>query len=89
MQVGEAMVLGAFLCPGGVQELECKAVCPDAGFERLNVVTGAGRAAVALDRPERGARRRFKAVLGTDAPVRPGQRVVVEFFHPGEQAGAR
>jgi hypothetical protein len=88
MQVGEAIVLGASARPEGVQELVCKTVCPDAGFERLNVVTPANRAAAPLDRPERGALRHFKAVLETDAPVQPGQKVVVESFYPGEQAGA-
>jgi len=88
MQVGEAVVLGASKRPDGAQKIEFDTVCPDAGFERLNVVTGEYRLAVALDRPEQGVLHRFKAVMGTEMPPQPGEKVRVEFFHPGEQAGA-
>ena len=88
MQIGEAVVLGVSQRLNGTQEWELHAECPDAGFERLNVVAGGCRVAVALDRPEQGAVQRFKAVVEMEAPPQPGEKVRIEFFHPGEQAGA-
>jgi hypothetical protein len=66
MQVGEAVMVGASNRPDGTQEIELNTVCPDAGFERLNVVTGECRVCVALDRPEQGASRGFQAVIETE-----------------------
>lgn len=88
MQVGEAVVVGAFERPNGIQEIELNTVCPDAGFERLNVVAEACRVAVPLDRPAQGESCQFQAVLNTESAPQPGEKVLVEFFHPGEQAGA-
>jgi hypothetical protein len=87
MQFGEAVILG--ICPqaDGIQEVELKAVCPAANFERLNVVVGPTRVAVPLDRPARGALRRFTVRLRAEAPLGQGDTVPVEFFYPGEQAG--
>jgi hypothetical protein len=87
MHLGEAVVLGASKRPDGFQEVEFNAVCPESGCERLNVVAGECRVAVALDQPEQGASRRFKAVMGADLSLQPGEKVLIEFFHPGEQAG--
>ncbi|HEY0792616.1 MAG TPA: hypothetical protein VGD78_16250 [Chthoniobacterales bacterium] len=87
MHLGEAVVLSASRRLDGVQEVEFDAVCPEAGCERLNVVAGEWRVAVALNQPARGALYRFKAVMATGFSPRPGEKVLIEFFHPGEQAG--
>ena len=87
MQFGEAVVLGTSERPDGAKEVELKAVCPAANYERLNVVVGACRVAVPLDRPERGASREFKVTVPTDSHLTCGGKVGVEFFFPGEQAG--
>jgi len=87
MQLGEAIVLGACPCPDGSLEVELKAVCPAANFERLNVVVGTTRVAVPLDRPARGALRSFKVTVRADAPLSQGDKMLIEFFFPGEQAG--
>jgi hypothetical protein len=87
MQFGEAVILSANPHADGTQEVELNAVCPAANYERLNIVLGATRVAVPLDRPERGAFRRFKVKLRADAPLSQGDKVPVEFFYPGEQAG--
>lgn len=89
MQVGEAVVMAASGGPEGAQEVDFKAVCPAANCERLNLVVGAWRAAVALDRPKRGALRHFRVRVPADLRFQPGDKVGVEFFYPGEQAGAR
>lgn len=87
MRFGEAEVLDASERPGGAKELELKAVCPGSNYERLNVVVGSQRFAVPLDRPQRGASRKFKVTMQADTPVSRGDKVPVEFFYPGEQAG--
>ena len=87
MHFGEAEVVDASERPGGAKELELRAVCPGSNYERLNVVVGSQRVAVPLDRPQRGASRRFKVTMRADLPVNPGDKVAVEFFYPGEQAG--
>jgi hypothetical protein len=87
MQFGEAIILSACPRTDGIQEVELNAVCPASNYDRLNVVLGAIRVAVPLDRPERGAFRRFKVKLRADAPLNQGDKVPVEFFYPGEQAG--
>ncbi|MBV9998982.1 MAG: hypothetical protein JO015_07695 [Verrucomicrobia bacterium] len=87
MQFGEAIILSACPQTDGTQEVELNAVCPASNYERLNVVLGATRVAVPLDRPVRGAFRRFKVNLKADAPLNQGDKIPVEFFYPGEQAG--
>ena len=87
MQFGEAEILDASERPGGATELELKAVCPGSNYERLNVVVGSQRVAVPLDRPERGASRKFKVMMQADPPLSRGDKVLIEFFYPGEQAG--
>jgi hypothetical protein len=88
MRIGEAVVSGASQGPKGAQEVEFKAVCSMADCERLNVIAGEWRAAVNLDRPPRGALCQFKVMVPTHLQLRLGDNVVVEFFYPGEQAGA-
>ena len=75
--------------PEGTQGLELKAVCPAANCERLNVVVGGCRVAVALDRPGRGAWCEFNVAVPMALELRVGDKVGLEFFCPGEQAGAR
>ena len=87
MQFGEALVLVASDTPDGRQEVELDTVCPAANFERLNVVLGNRRVAIPLDRPVRGAACRFKITLPAESRVRCGEKALVEFFYPGEQAG--
>ena len=89
MHVGEAVVLGAFKHPDGTQEVELKTVCPKPDFERLNVVLGSCRVAVPLDRPAAQSAREFKVTMRVDSPIKLGDKLLVEFFHPGEQAGVR
>ena len=89
MHVGEAVVLGALRHPDGTQEVELKTVCPKPDFERLNVVLGSCRVAVSLDRPAAQAAREFKVTMRVDSPLKLGDRLLVEFFYPGEQAGLR
>jgi hypothetical protein len=88
MQVGEAVVTGASQGPEGMQEVEFKTVCSAENCERLNVVAGEWRAAVALDRPLLGAWTQFKVTAPANLRFRLGDTAVVEFFSPGEQAGA-
>jgi hypothetical protein len=88
MQIGEAVVSGASPGPEGAQEVEFKAVCSVENSERLNVIAGEWRAAVTLDRPPRGAMCQFKVLVPAHLQLRLGDNVVVEFFYPGEQAGA-
>lgn len=89
MHVGEAVVLGAFQRSDGTQEVELKTVCPKPDFERLNVVLGSCRVAVPLDRPVDKSEREFKVTMRVDSPIKLGDKLLVEFFHPGEQAGVR
>jgi hypothetical protein len=88
MQVGEAVVISASQGPEGAQEVEFKAVCSAANCERLNVIAGEWRAAVTLDRSPRGAWCQFKVTVPAYLQLRLGDNVAVEFFYPGEQAGA-
>lgn len=87
MQVGEAVVLGTSERPDGTQEVELKTVCPKPDFERLNVVLGSRRVSVPLDRPAEEFERAFKVTMRVDSPIKLGDKLLVEFFHPGEQAG--
>ena len=90
MQFGKAVILSAYPRTDGTQEVELDAVCPASNYERLNVVVGTNRVAVPLDRPARGAVRRFKVTLASGAPLlSQGDKVTVEFFFPGEQGGVR
>lgn len=66
MEVGEAVVMAASGGPEGAQEVDFEAVCPAANCERLNLVMGAWRAAVALDRPKPGASRHFRLTAPAD-----------------------
>src|SRR2546421_13087741 len=87
MHFGEAVILSASQRSDGAQEVKLKAICPAANYDRLNVVVGSCRVAVPLDRPERGAAREFKVTMQTGARLSRGDKVFVEFFFPGEQAG--
>jgi hypothetical protein len=89
MHVGEAVVVGAVKRPDGTQEVELKTVCPRPDFERLNVVLGSCRVAVPLERPAGKSEREFKVTMRVDSPIKLGDKLLVEFFHPGEQAGVR
>jgi hypothetical protein len=89
MHFGEAEVVGTSERSGGTKELELKTVCPGSNYERLNVVVGSHRLAVPLDRPRRGASRQFKVTMQADSPLNRGDKVLIEFFYPGEQAGVR
>lgn len=88
MHTGEAIVLSASGYLDGNQEVELETRCPQSGCERLNVVLNRCRVAVGLDRPERGSARQFTVRLQPEGPLQPGDKVLLEFFHPGEQAGA-
>lgn len=88
MHFGEAVILDTCERPDGVQEVALKAVCPAANYDRLNVVVGSLRVAVPLDRPQRGAAREFKVTMRVTSHLNLGDKVPVEFFFPGEQAGA-
>jgi hypothetical protein len=88
MQIGEAVVSVASQGTKGAQEVEFKTVCSVENCERLNVIAGEWRAAVALNRPPRGALCLFKVPVPAHLQLRLGDNIVVEFFYPGEQAGA-
>ena len=87
MEAVEAVVVGASETADGAQAVELETRCPAAGFERAYAVVGPWRVAVPLDRPLRVALRKVWVSLRT-APghLRPGDKAVVEFFYPGEQA---
>jgi hypothetical protein len=83
----EAVVVGVSETADGTQEVELETRCPAAGFERANVVVGPWRVAVLLDRPLRAALHKVKVSLqAAQGRLKPGDKAVVEFFHPGEQA---
>lgn len=87
MEAVEAVVVGVSETADGMQEVELEARCPAADFERANVVVGPWRVAVPLERPRRVPLRKLKVRLApAQGPLRPGDKAVVEFFHPGEQA---
>jgi hypothetical protein len=83
----EAVVVGVSETTDGTQEVELEARCLAADFERANLVVSPWRVAVPLDRPLRVARCKLWARLRA-APGRlaPGDKAVIEFFFPGEQA---
>ena len=87
MEAVEAVVVGVSEAADGTQQVELEALCPAADFERAHAVVGPWRVEVALDRPLRAALRKLMVSLRT-APgrLRPGDKAVVEFFYPGEQA---
>ena len=88
MEAVEAVVVGVSEPVDGAQEVELEAVCPAAGFERANVVVGPWRVAVPLERPWRAALRKLMVNLqGAPGRLKPGDKALVEFFYPGEQAG--
>jgi hypothetical protein len=87
MKAVEAVVVGVLETADGVQEVELETLCPAADFERANVVLGPWRVAVPLDRPLHVGRRKVGVSLqAAQGRLRPGDKAVVEFFYPGEQA---
>jgi hypothetical protein len=87
VQAVEAVVVGASETADGAQEVELETLCPAADFERANVVVGPCRVAVTLDRPLYVGRRKVMVSLqGVQGRLKPGDKAVVEFFYPGEQA---
>jgi hypothetical protein len=87
METVEAVVVGASETTEGAQEVELETLCPAADFERADVVVGPWRVAVPLDRPLRVGRRKVRVRLqGAQGRLRPGDKAIVEFFYPGEQA---
>ena len=87
MEAVEAVVVAVSETADGAQEVEFEALCPAAEFERADVVVGPWRAAVAFDRPLRAALRRLMVSLrAAPGRLQPGDKAVVEFFYPGEQA---
>ena len=87
MQTIEAMVVSASETSDGAQEVELEALCPAADFERAHVVVGPWRVPVPLDRPLRVGRHKVTVNLqGASGRLQPGDKAVVEFFYPGEQA---
>ena len=91
MEAVEAVVVGVSETADGTQEVELETRCPAVEFERADVVVGPWRVAVTLDRPLRTAALRQVLVRLQAAPgrLRPGDKAVVEFFYPGEQARGR
>ena len=87
METVEAVVMGASEMVDGAQEVELETLCPAVDFERANLVVGPRRVAVAFDRPLHIGRCKMLVSLPA-APERlqPGDKAVVEFFYPGEQA---
>ena len=89
MEAVEAVVVGVSATADGTQEVELEARCPAADFERANVVVGPWRVAVPLDWPLRVALRKVRVSLpAAPGRLQPGDKAVVEFFYPGEQARA-
>ena len=87
MEAVEAVVVGVADTADGAQEVELEALCPAADFERANVVVGPCRVAVPLDRPLHVGKRNVRVSLqGVQERLKPGDKAVVEFFYPGEQA---
>ena len=88
MEAVEAVVVGVAETADGTQKVELEAECLGADFEQANVVVGPWRVPVALeDRPLHVGWRKVRVSLPA-APrrLRPGDKAVVEFFYPGEQA---
>ena len=87
MEAVEAVVVNASETADGAQEVELETRCPAAEFERAYVVVGPWRVAVPLDRPQCVAGRKVRLSLKpAQGRLRPGDKAVVEFFYPGEQA---
>ena len=87
MEAVEAVVVGVSETADGGQKVELEAECLAAEFERANVVVGPWRVAVALDRPLHVGRCKVLVSLqAAPGRLRPGDKAVVEFFYPGEQA---
>ena len=88
MEAVEAVVVGVAETADGTQEVELEAACLAVDFERANVVAGPWRVPVALeDRPLHVGRRKVRVSLpAAPGRLRPGDKAVVEFFYPGEQA---
>ena len=87
METVEAVVMGASEMVDGAQEVELETLCPAVDFERANVVVGPWRVAVPLDRPLHVGRCKVLVSLqAAPGRLQPGDKAVVEFFYPGEQA---
>ena len=87
MEVVEAVVVGASEAADGAQEVELETRCPAPGFERAYAVVGPWRVAVPLDRPLHVGRCKVLVSLqAAPGRLQPGDKAVVEFFYPGEQA---
>lgn len=86
MEIGEAVVIGTSQHPDGAYEVALEGYCPP-NCERLNAIVAGYRLALALERRGRGGSRAFQVRVPIDPDVGPGDKVVVEFFYPGEQAG--
>jgi hypothetical protein len=83
----EAVVVGASETADGAQEVELEALCPAADFERANLVVGPWRVPMPLDRPLHVGRCKVLVSLqAAPGRLQPGDKAVVEFFYPGEQA---
>jgi hypothetical protein len=83
----EAVVVGVSETADGTQEVELEARCPAAEFERADVVVGPWRVAVPLEQPLRVALCKVMVSLrAVQGRLKPGDKAVVEFFYPGEQA---
>jgi hypothetical protein len=87
MKAREAVVIGVYRCPDGAYKVALEAYCPP-NCERLNAMVAGHQLPLALERRSRGALRAFTVALPADPQLGPGNQVVVEFFYPGEQAGA-
>ena len=88
MEVREAVVIGVSPRPDGTYEVALEAYCPP-NCERLNAMVAGYRLPLALERRPRGGTRAFAVVVPTDPQLGPGDKLVVEFYYPGEQTGAR
>ena len=87
METVEAVVVGASQTADGAQAVELEALCPAAEFERASVAVGPWRVAVALDRPLHiGRCKMLVSLQAAPGRLQPGDKAVVEFFYPGEQA---
>ena len=59
-----------------------------ANCERMNVLVGGHRFVVTLDRSRPEPPPTLSVMLPEEVGLKIGEKVQVEFFHPGEQAGA-
>ncbi len=88
MHAREATVLKISRQADGSQEVALKADLPT-NCERMNVMCGPHRLTVRLDRSRPEPPPHLKVTVPGDVELTEGQVLTAEFFHPGEQAGAR